>query len=181
MKKSSLAVGAGLLVAFGLLSPAGAGTRNTGSGTRPCGDDGTITWSPDTLWPPNHKAQKITFTYSDPDAGTKTLTITANPHNEMLNGEEINGTGNTPAATDSTGGTNTSGGSSVTVEGAAVSERSGHKNAAGGRVYEFDYVASNDESGSDDDGCMSSQATTGDGLTVFVPHDCRNGACRPQP
>lgn len=180
MKRARFAAGAALIMAFGLLASAGAGTKNYGGGSRPCGNNGVITWSPGVLWPPNHKAQTITFTYSDPDAGTKTLTITPNPHNEMVDGEEINGTGNTPAATDSMGGTGSSSDGSVTVQGSAVAERSGHKNADGGRVYEFDYVASNDESGTADDGCTSSPSTAGDGITVFVPHDCRAGACKPQ-
>jgi hypothetical protein len=180
-RRSLLAVGAGVLVAFGLLNPAGAGTKNTGGGYRACGTDGNITWTPAVLWPPNHKAQEITFVYTDPDAGQKSLAITTNLHNEVVNGEEINGTGNTPVASDATAGPPATGsGSSVTVTGSAVSERSGHKNESGGRIYEFDYVASNDEDGDTTDGCQSSATVSGDGLLVKVPHDCRGGACQAQ-
>ncbi|HVE47496.1 MAG TPA: hypothetical protein VNA57_12220 [Acidimicrobiales bacterium] len=183
MKMTRLALAGAALAAFGMLAPADAANKNSGGGeVNPCGDDGKITWSPAKLWPPNHKAQTITFTYSDPDAGDKTLTITANPHNEIVDGEEVNGTGNTPSATDSTGGNGmASGTDSAVAYGSARSERSGHKNAAGGRVYEFDYTATNNEDGdaAPEDGCMSSPAVAGDGMKVFVPHDCRNGGCRP--
>jgi hypothetical protein len=168
----------GAVMAFGLLNPAGAGTKNTGGGYKACGENGSITWTPDTLWPPNHKAQTITVRYADPDAGQKTLALTTNPHNEMVDGEEINGTGNTPSATDSSVGDAASGsGPYVEVEVTAVSERSGHKNADGGRIYEFDYVAENAQSGDTTDGCESDATVRGDGVIVKVPHDCRAGAC----
>jgi hypothetical protein len=32
----------------------------------PCGHDGTVTWSPDTLWPPDYKLQTINITYTQP-------------------------------------------------------------------------------------------------------------------
>jgi hypothetical protein len=64
----------------------------------------------------------------------------------------------------------------VTVVATAVSERSGHKNAQGGRVYEFDYLAKSDGVQSDalGRGCMSHPGPDGDGLIVFVPHDQGN-------
>src|SRR5688572_29533221 len=181
MKKSRFAMAGAALVAFGLLGPAGAANKNTGSQSIPCGENGTLAWAPTRLWPPNHKAQNITFTYTDSDSGTKTLAIVANPHNEIVDNEEVNGTGNTPAATDAVGGASgPSSESSITVVGSAVSERSGHKNADGGRVYRFDYDADNVEDDGSNDGCSSDPANPEDGLVVFVPHDCRNGACRPQ-
>jgi hypothetical protein len=165
----------GLAGAFAFAAPTTAANKNGGTDTRACGDNGTITYSPTSLWPPNHKAQNITITYTDPDAQNVSLEITANPHNEIVDGEEVNGTGNTPSATDSTGGVNSAEGDTVTVIATAISERSGHKNADGGRVYEFDYVAAADQDGTPltvlDDGCMSDPATAGDGLIVFVPHD----------
>ena len=160
---------AGLLGALGVVAPGTAANKNGGTGEKACGDNGEITWTPTALWPPNHKAQPITFTYTDEDGGDVTLTIISNLHNETVNGEEINGTGNTPVATDSTGaGPASDDDGSVSVTGSAVSERSGHKNASGGRVYEFDYTA---DSNTGEDGCSSSIATAGDGLRVFVPHD----------
>lgn len=159
--------------------PTFAGDKNKGESTIACGSNGTITTTPTTLWPPNHKDVPVTFTYTDPDGGDVTLAITSTPHNEIVDDEEINGTGNTPAATDSMGGTNTDSDGSVDVVGSARAERSGHLSEAGGRVYEFDYMA---DSTLGTDGCNSDPATAGDGIIVFVPHDCRaveggNSAC----
>lgn len=188
MKMSRFAIAGAALVAFGLLAPAGAADKNTGSDSNPCGDGnsqmGSISWNPAQLWPPNHKAQNINVTYTDPDGGTNTLTLTTNPHNEIVDGEEVNGTGNTPSATDSTAPAGPqSGANPLRVTVTAVSERSGHKNPDGGRLYEFDYVASNDSDsdGTPDDGCMTVEGLNGDGIVVFVPHDCRNGGCRAKP
>lgn len=168
----------GIVLAFGLLNPAGADNKNTGGGYKPCGDDGTLTWTPGTLWPPNHKTQTITVVYTDPDDGTKSLALTTNPHNEEVDGTEANGTGNTPVGSDSTvAAAETSSDDSVDVDVFARSERSGHKNADGGRVYEFDYVATNTQSDDTSDGCESDPAVKGDGVIVMVPHDCRAGAC----
>lgn len=167
----------GIVLAFGLLNPAGAENKNTGGGYKPCGD-GSLTWTPGTLWPPNHKTQTITVVYTDSDEGTKSLALTTNPHNEQVNGTEANGTGNTPVASDSTVATaETGSGTSVDVDVFARSERSGHKNDAGGRVYEFDYVATNTQSDDTTDGCESDPTVTGDGVIVKVPHSCKGSAC----
>src|SRR5260221_11388255 len=49
------------------VSPAGAASHKSGGdGSVPC-NDGTVTWTPTTLWPPNHKMQTITISYSDTD------------------------------------------------------------------------------------------------------------------
>jgi hypothetical protein len=182
--KKYLAVlaGIGLIAATAIAVPGLAGDKNKGETTVACGNNGTITASPTTLWPPNHKDVPILFTYTDDDSdGTSdvSLEIIATPHNEIVEGEEINGTGNTPAATDSLGGAATDSDGSVDVTGSARAERSGHLNDAGGRVYEFDYVAQADMM---TDGCESDPMTEGDGIIVFVPHDCRavdggNSAC----
>jgi len=158
--------------------PTFAADKNKGSDSRACGDNGTIETSPTFLWPPNHKDVDITFTYTDDDTdgfSDVSLEITATPHNEIVDDEEINGTGNTPAATDSVGGAGMDTDGDVSVVGTARAERSGHKNADGGRVYEFEYVA---ESDMGTDGCMSDPGTAGDGILVFVPHDCRGGVCQ---
>ena len=165
----------GLIAALGFAGPTFAGNKNHGSSTiDPCGEDGTITTSPTTLWPPNHKDVTISFRYEDPTNDNVTLEITAKPHSEAVDGEEINGTGNTPYATDSTGGVNMDDDGDVTVDGTARAERSGHKNEeVGGREYRYEYIADAD-GGSD--GCMSDPEDDEDDIVVFVPHDCRGGS-----
>ena len=52
-----------LLALAGLVfTPAPAAPSDPGSVD--C-NDGTVTWSPTTLWPPNHKMQTITINYTD--------------------------------------------------------------------------------------------------------------------
>ena len=174
MKKTlALLMCLGLVAALAVAMPTFAGDKNKGSSTLACGDNGSITASPTILWPPNHKDVPILFTYTDDDSdgfGDVALEIIATPHNEIVDEEEINGTGNTPAATDSVGGAGSDSDGSVDVLGSARAERSGHLNDAGGRVYEFDYAAQADMGL---DGCESDPATAGDGIIVFVPHDCR--------
>jgi hypothetical protein len=150
-----------------------ADVRDRGTAEFACGDNGTISWGPTVLFPPNHKERDILVTYTDSDepANTVTLNVTTNLHNEVVDGDEINGTGNTPFLTDSTGATGEDTDGSVTVVPKAVAERSGHKNSQGGRVYEFDYEATSD----DGDGCSSDPATAGDGILICVPHDMRGG------
>lgn len=174
-----------LVAAAAMLVPAvtTAGSDHTfGNDSIECGDDGTISWTPTTLWPPNHKLHDITFTYHDPDGGTSELTVTPTDHSDIQGGEEINGTGPDRGA-DSFGGTDVgTEGEDAIVVGEARAERSGHSKE--GRTYSFTYVAMNDSGTadpSDDDGCSGpdDDPETDDELLVFVPHDCRNGACKP--
>ncbi|MGH2710315.1 MAG: hypothetical protein ACRDH9_03810 [Actinomycetota bacterium] len=169
----------GLVAALGFAGPTFGATKNHGASDTGCTDNGNIETSPTVLWPPNHKDVTITFNYTDDD-GAANLEIFMNPHNEIIGGEEINGTGNTPAATDSTPGAAMDGGTTDTnstdgevgVQTTARAERSGHKNDDGGRVYEFDYRCEDDSGDSEE----SSMTTEGDGILVFVPHDCRGGS-----
>jgi hypothetical protein len=151
-----------------------------GSNSIDCGEDGTISWTPTTLWPPNHKLHDITITYSDSDESAS-LTITPMPHSDVIGeGEEAterNGSGNTPFATDSSGGTDPDDGDGeAVVTGTARGERSGQ--AKEGRTYSFGYMA---EDGGTTDGCSGPDMDpeTDDEIIVFVPHDCRAGACKP--
>jgi hypothetical protein len=178
MKRAILA-----LSVLAMLAPTGgqaARDHTFGDDGVACGDNGTITWTPTTLWPPNHKLHDITFTYSDPDGGDVTLAITAKLHSDVLgDGTELRGSGNTPAVTDQSGGAASDTDGSVDVVGTARGERSGQ--SIGGRTYAYEYVASNDSDGNglEDDGCASDTDDDSDDLTVTVPHDCRDGACRP--
>jgi hypothetical protein len=160
----------GLIAAMAIAVPVLAGDKNKGETTVACGDNGTIVASPTVLWPPNHKEVDITFVYTDDDSdgsGDVSLEIIQNTHDEVVDDEELNGSGNTPFATDSLGGASTDSDGETTVVGYARSERSG---TGDGRVYEFDYVAQADMGL---DGCESDPMTAGDGIIVSVPHDCR--------
>jgi hypothetical protein len=170
------------IATLALLVPmsANAGSDHTfGETIMPCGDGGTITWTPTTLWPPNHKLHDITFTYTDDDDDAS-LTITMRPHSDVIDegGEatERNGSGQTPFLTDSSGGEDVGGGDgTAVVTGTARGERSGQ--AKEGRTYSFGYVA---DDGGTTDGCSGPDMdpATDDEITVFVPHDCRGGACK---
>jgi len=48
-----------------LLAAAPAAYANSGQNTVSC-SDGSVTYSPTTLWPPNHKLQTITIQYNQP-------------------------------------------------------------------------------------------------------------------
>src|SRR5438874_9828223 len=105
------------VLTVGALSPAGAAPhKSSGNGSTPC-NDGTITWSPTTLWPPNHKMQTITVNYTDNDGDGDSTAVTigaitddqvAADGSEAVGsgqpadqqGPDWSGTGNTGTATD---------------------------------------------------------------------------------
>src|SRR5438270_11259984 len=68
-------LGAAAVLAAGIAFPvlAAPGHPQGGSGQTKCVDanghnlDGDVTWSPTTIWPPNHKWQPITVNYADAD------------------------------------------------------------------------------------------------------------------
>jgi len=148
-----------------------------GTGKFDCGNDGLITWTPETVWPPNHQDAYITWTYTDPSDSNVSLTITAKPHSQAISDtEELVGSGNTPVLTDQLGGSNTSSGNTVTIEDLSYvrAERSGTEQ--GGRIYSFEYKATAGPAGMTD-GCESDPDDDSDDLTVTVPHDCRENWC----
>jgi hypothetical protein len=176
-----LALGAAAVAALGITIPvlADPGRPQGGNGTTQCVDangnalDGTVTWSPTTIWPPNHKLQTITVSYADRDGdGSQTLTVSApsGTHNQMTNGVEDVGAGNTPVDfVPGAPGTAADPGTATTTP-QVRSERSGKD---GDRVYTITVNCSH-----------SSEADTGnpneiagqDGtatVTVTVPHDQR--------
>ena len=97
--------------------------RGRAGGTTGC-NDGEVTWTPTSLWPPNHKFVPITITYNDGDNDDTTLTADAVTHDQYVedaegNVTEMNGSGNTlvdaqgfPASDDGSGEDN----ATVTVE-----------------------------------------------------------------
>jgi hypothetical protein len=154
-------------------------------------NDGTVSWSPDAIWPPNHKLHDIGIVYDDGDDDATRLTIDAITHDQFVedaegNVEEMNGSGN-PTLVDMFGAGNTDTGSGE--DNAAVSaqvrgERSGRDQT--GRVYTItvtcqDYLpggALPDPSGQESDGEGGTEPNP-DGaetvnLTVFIPHDLGN-------
>ncbi len=76
--------------------PAHAAQHSPAGGTGgpvTCGS-GSVTWSPTTLWPPNHKLKTVTITYNgDNEGDTATVAVTGWSDNETLDGVEMNGSG----------------------------------------------------------------------------------------
>ena len=132
----------------------------TEQSTQPSGDylkyDG-----PKDIWPPNHKYRNLVISATDADGGEVTLTVLGSS-DETIDGEELNGSGNTsndfvgqeglPASTKSGTGT-------ASVPYKVRGERSGHGN---GRTYSFDTTA------------VFEDSTCSHTFTATVPHDQRN-------
>lgn len=169
-RSALLAAGALALVASILPASADNPVGGHGKNSIPCGN-GTISWTPTTVWPPNHKEVPITWTYTDNDDDDVTLVITQKLHNQVVDGEELVGSGATPFATDSLGGANSDSDGEVDVVGYVRGERSGTEQ--GGRIYSFEYKADNALT----DGCESDPDDDSDDITITVPHDCRENWC----
>jgi len=100
------AIAAAIVAAGGATIPAALAAQHNpagGSNTTQCVDgmgnpmDGVITWSPTTLWPPNHKLVPITITDldNDNDGDTVTISVTSISDNQNPGGIEDPGSGNT--------------------------------------------------------------------------------------
>ena len=174
-----LALGAAAIAAVGVTVPvlADPGHPQGGTGTTVCKDangntmDGAVTWSPTTIWPPNHKWQTITVNYTDTDGdGSQTLTVSApaGSHNQMTDGVEDPGAGNTqvdfmPGAP----GTHSDPGTATTKP-QVRSERSGRD---GTRVYTITVnCMHSSEVDPDNPNEAAGQMGTAT-ITVTVPHD----------
>lgn len=173
---AALALGALVMI------PAHAASRVgvSGAGSTTCGD-GTVTWNPTTLWPPNHKMQTVSITYTapattpaDPQLDTTKITVTGIVDNQA----NTDGTGEAPgsgAPTDVQGldwsgiGNNASSaeGSPATTSVQVRSERSGLFKS--GRTYTITVMCSESTAGA-----PMSTDPNGNGmatLNVTVPHD----------
>jgi len=160
-------------------TPMLAGGRTGGTGSVPC-NDGTVTYTPTTLWPPNHKMQTITITYSESDGDGDNTRITvgmitdnqaAADGSDELNGSgqptdkqglDWSGTGNTATGKD--------GGPDATTTADVRAERSGTDPA--GRTYDI-RVTCTDSGGTDPNEMMGKMQTVE--LFVTVPHDQGHG------
>ena len=172
-RSALLGIGALALVVTTLPATADNPVGGHGKNDIACGN-GTIAWTPTTVWPPNHKEVPITWTYTDNDDDDVTLVITQKLHNQVVDEEELVGSGNTPFATDSLGGANSDDDGAVDVVGYVRGERSGTEQ--GGRVYSFEYKADNGLT----DGCESDPDDDSDDIRITVPHDCRENWCATQ-
>ncbi|TML77037.1 MAG: hypothetical protein E6G04_09475 [Actinobacteria bacterium] len=160
------------VLTVGVLAPAVAAPhKSSGSGSTPC-NDGTVSWSPTTLWPPNHKMQTITIGYTDNDNdGDMIGVMVGSIHDNQSSADgsnELNGSGQ---PTDKQGldwsgsgnmGMSTDPGTATTTA-QVRAERSGRDK--GGRVYTI-AVTCSDMGGSN----MEMQMQTVN-ITVTVPHD----------
>jgi len=154
------------------VSPAGAASHKSGgNGSVPC-NDGTVTWTPTSLWPPNHKMQTITISYSDTDNDGDMIGITVGPISDNQaasdGSDELKGSGQ---PTDKQGLDWSGSGNMATANdpGTATTtaqvraERSGTDK--GGRIYTIQVTCS-DMGGSPPENSMQTV-----NLTVTVPHD----------
>jgi hypothetical protein len=156
-------------MALTAVAPSFAATRNSGTASGiACGStDITLSYSPTTLWPPNHKMQTITIIGSDTDADGDMYSITVT--NITENQSEVPGMGcGKPTdlqGADDSGIGNTSG--MVTdpaLASTSVQVRSERCAAEGARTYDITVS------------CMENSATemmkSGSvDLIVTVPHD----------
>ncbi len=151
-----LLFGAALSIIF---AAAPAAYANSGQNTVSCGDGGTVTYSPTTLWPPNHKLQTINITYNQPcDEGCGSgMSVTVD---QITESEEPPGNGCGPAQASDWGGVGNSGSSTepgpATTTATVRAERCG---TGDGRTYTIHVTCNDDGELSDAD------------LVVTVPHN----------
>jgi hypothetical protein len=177
MRRTSLLAGFAAATLLTGMSFANAGQGNGGTGSHDCGSSYTATWTPTSVWPPNHKYVDGTLTYTAPaDGDNLSLAIGAITHDEMTSdGTELNGTGNTPVDSTGSGGSiNKDGARSVSLPFQIRAERAGGGN---GRTYSIPFMARASRASSnlpilgnpgDENNCSGT-------ATVFVPHDMGGG------
>ncbi len=162
-----------MAVVIAVFAPAGAnpGHGTGGTGSTPC-NDGTVTWSPTTLWPPNHRMVTITINYTDNDGDGDMIAIMVDKITDNQSGpngeNELNGSGQ---PTDQQGLDWSGAGNhgmavdpgTATTTAQVRSERSGRDKS--GRIYDIQ-VSCSDMGGSSNE--MATQTVD---LHVTVPHD----------
>jgi hypothetical protein len=169
------------------------GSVQAAKGSEASCNDGIVSWSPNAIWPPNHKMQTIAISYDDGDNDDTRLTIDGITHDQFVedaegNVKEMNGSGN-PHLIDmeGVGATDTGTGDDNAAVAAKVrGERSGRD--ISGRVYTItvtcqDYLPGGvlpDPSGQESNDAGDGTEPNPDGaetinLTVYIPHDMGGG------
>lgn len=147
------------------------GSPEGGSDSIACGD-GTVTWDPTTIWPPNHKMQTVNISYigdDDEQYDTSSILVDAVTHDQFLpNGSEMNGSGNTDVDVDGVGNNNSGEeGTAILTTAGVRQERSGRNQT--GRTYSITVTCSDYSSLAPG---VTNQTDTVT-FTVDVPHDQR--------
>ena len=154
------------------MSFAHAGNGPKGEGSNPCDNDFTLTWTPASVFPPNHKETSGSLVYTAPDGDTTDtlqLTIVDITSDEVLpDGEEMNGAGNTLIDSGWDAG-EADGKGTVSRNFWIRAERSGQGD---GRTYSIEYTAKADPAAALGLGASNDCSGT---ATVFVPHDMGGG------
>jgi hypothetical protein len=153
------------------IGSADPGSPRGGSGSVAC-NDGTVTWDPTTIWPPNHKMQTVNIGYTsgedDLAYDSSSITVDLIMHDQILaDGTEMNGSGNTPIDFTGVGNSGSGGeGDTVTTSVEVRQERSGREQD--GRTYTITVTCSDYDSNT---GLLRESDQVD--LTVAVPHDQR--------
>ncbi len=174
-KRTALGAAAVAAVAFAIPSMADQGHQTNGSPTVGCGG-GTVTWSPTSVWPPNHKMTTVDISYTSTNTDNATedqsrVTVDAITDDQILpDGSEMNGSGNTLVDWDGVGNTGVAPKGSAAETNAQIRvERSGQSQA--GRTYTITVTCDDENSSLGQAGTALSDDSTMAQLTVNVPHD----------
>lgn len=172
------AIAATIVAAAGAVIPAAMASNNPqgGTGSGSCAD-GSLTWTPDNIWPPNHKMQTIDIYYtvpSDDVSGDQTtITVGAITDDQAASdgSDELNGSGQPTAQQgldwSGTGNSGTSAeGQTAHTTAQVRAERSGTDQT--GRTYSIQLMCT-ESNGMTMDPSGSGMTT----ITVTVPHDQR--------
>jgi hypothetical protein len=169
LKRISASAGVVLGVALLLALSGVAGARGGGgSGSAPCGN-GTVTWDPAVLWPPNHKLVPVTISWTENKEQTEVLadqnTLSADSVSSVGVDDKGSGQPTNKQGPDYSGVPTTSSsvpdGQAATVTVYLRAERSGTDKA--GRTYTVNLTC---KSGDDPDAHAMA--------VVTVPHDMGN-------
>ena len=173
-----LAVGAMVVSGFATPSVASRFIQNE-TISQACNDPvtgelaGTTTYEgPTSLWPPNHKYVPATITWTDEDPADEVMVEFVANHDQFIDGEEINGAGNTDD--DITPAMGMPSGTGVVTQDFLIrSERSGRVQE--GRYYTISGMVEFTNSAPAPDPTPALTNTCNFSFTIFVPHDQGKG------